>query len=164
MPACCYPSLHHDQSLVPSPRLYIKLNPRTPITSPSTALVTARTLGMKNIKRKDNDPPVQGKSRHQFLRKQASSQRSGSCHTSTALVPRSSLLGISATVLLLLCSGIDVVIIEDFGVPALVSDPSPSQIIDITYIMIFHVSTGRSASLNDQSNFSSALGSSVGSW
>ena len=30
--------------------------------------------------------------------------------------------------------------------------------------MIFQVSTGRSASLNDQSNFSSALGSSVGSW
>lgn len=32
------------------------------------------------------------------------------------------------------------------------------------YIMIFHVSTGRSASLNDQSNFSSATGSSLGSW
>lgn len=33
-----------------------------------------------------------------------------------------------------------------------------------SYIMIFQVSTGRSASLNDQSNFSSATGSSVGSW
>jgi len=33
-----------------------------------------------------------------------------------------------------------------------------------SYIMIFHVSTGSSASLNDQSNFSSATGSSVGSW
>ena len=33
-----------------------------------------------------------------------------------------------------------------------------------THIMIFHVSTGRSASLKDQSNFSSATGSSVGSW
>lgn len=30
--------------------------------------------------------------------------------------------------------------------------------------MIFQVSTGRSASLKDQSNFSSATGSSVGSW
>lgn len=30
--------------------------------------------------------------------------------------------------------------------------------------MIFHVSTGRSASLKLQSNFSSATGSSVGSW
>lgn len=33
-----------------------------------------------------------------------------------------------------------------------------------SYIMIFQVSTGKSASLNDQSNFSSATGSSVGSW
>lgn len=33
-----------------------------------------------------------------------------------------------------------------------------------SYIMIFQESTGRSASLNDQSNFSSASGSSVGSW
>lgn len=32
------------------------------------------------------------------------------------------------------------------------------------YIMTFHVSTGRSASLKLQSNFSSATGSSVGSW
>lgn len=32
------------------------------------------------------------------------------------------------------------------------------------YIIIFHVSTGKSASLNDQSNLSSATGSSVGSW
>ena len=34
----------------------------------------------------------------------------------------------------------------------------------VAYIMTFHVSTGRSASLKDQSNFSSASGSSVGSW
>lgn len=34
----------------------------------------------------------------------------------------------------------------------------------VTYIMIFQVSTGKSASLNDQSNFSWASGSSVGSW
>jgi hypothetical protein len=33
-----------------------------------------------------------------------------------------------------------------------------------THIMIFQVSTGRSASLKDQSNFSSATGSSEGSW
>ena len=33
-----------------------------------------------------------------------------------------------------------------------------------THIIIFHVSIGRSASLKDQSNFSSATGSSVGSW
>lgn len=33
-----------------------------------------------------------------------------------------------------------------------------------TNIIIFHVSTGRSASLKLQSNFSSAMGSSVGSW
>ena len=32
------------------------------------------------------------------------------------------------------------------------------------YIMTFHVSTGKSASLKLQSNFSSATGSSVGSW
>lgn len=32
------------------------------------------------------------------------------------------------------------------------------------YIITFHVSTGRSASLNDQSKASSASGSSVGSW
>lgn len=90
--------------------------------------------------------------------------RSGSCHTSTALVPHPNLLGISAAVLLLLCSGIDVVVIEDLGVPAYVSIASPSHHRKDTHIMIFHVSTGRSASLNDQSNFSSALGSSVGSW
>jgi hypothetical protein len=33
-----------------------------------------------------------------------------------------------------------------------------------TYIIIFQVSTGKSASLKDQSNFVSATGSSVGSW
>ena len=33
-----------------------------------------------------------------------------------------------------------------------------------TYIIIFQVSTGKSASLKDQSNFSFATGSSVGSW
>jgi hypothetical protein len=32
------------------------------------------------------------------------------------------------------------------------------------YIMTFQVSTGKSASLNDQSNCSSATGSSLGSW
>jgi len=60
-----------------------------------------------------------------------------------------------------------VVIVKDFRVPiAIVSylHSMPKSRECIAHIMIFQVSTGKSASLNDQSNFSSATGSSVGSW
>jgi hypothetical protein len=60
---------------------------------------------------------------------------------------------------------VDVVVVKDLRIPdrliSLYSCRSPRA---LTYIMIFQVSTGRSASLKDQSNFSSATGSSVGSW
>lgn len=73
-----------------------------------------------------------------------------------------------------LCRVLDIVVIQDLRIPA---RPSVSlrnrneslfflvsEFHEEAYIIIFHVSTGRSASLNDQSNFSSATGSSVGSW
>ena len=59
---------------------------------------------------------------------------------------------------------VDIVVVKDLGIPA--NQPgSDKEFIHSgsKYIIIFHVSTGRSASLNDQSNFSSAAGSSVGS-
>lgn len=66
---------------------------------------------------------MQGRSRHQIQMKQASSpRRSGACQVSTALVQRSSPWGISAAVLLFLCSGVNVVVIKDLRVPAAVSD------------------------------------------
>lgn len=47
-------------------------------------------------------------------------------------------------------------------------NPFPQQCLNLPrmseYIITFQVSTGRSASLNDQSNTSAATGSSVGSW
>ena len=63
-------------------------------------------------------------------------------------------------------AGINVVVIENLRVPA------QSELVYArrwergrnAYIMIFQVSTGRSASLKLQSNFSSEMGSSVGSW
>lgn len=58
---------------------------------------------------------------------------------------------------------VNVVVVQDFRVPVMKSDlPCIYHVIE-SYIMIFQVSIGRSASLNDQSNFSSATGSSVGS-
>lgn len=62
--------------------------------------------------------------------------------------------------------GLDVVVVEDLRVP--VEHLSAKRLVYVndskTYIMIFHVSTGRSASLKLQSNFSWAMGSSLGSW
>jgi len=59
---------------------------------------------------------------------------------------------------------VDVMIVEDLRVPAAVRSYIRTSVWRFgTYIMIFQVSTGKSASLNDQSNFSSAAGSSVGS-
>lgn len=62
--------------------------------------------------------------------------------------------------------GLDVVVVEDLRVPG--QHLSAKCLIHTTasktYIMIFHVSTGRSASLKLQSNFSWAMGSSLGSW
>ena len=62
---------------------------------------------------------------------------------------------------------VHVVIVKNFRVPiSIVSflHPVLQSKGFVAYIMIFQVSTGKSASLNDQSNFSSATGSSVGSW
>ena len=59
---------------------------------------------------------------------------------------------------------VDVVVVEDLGVPGEVSRVAAAGARERPYIMIFQVSTGRSASLKDQSNFSSDTGSSVGSW
>jgi hypothetical protein len=60
---------------------------------------------------------------------------------------------------------VDVVVVKDLRIPdRLISLYSCRSLRALTYIMIFQVSTGRSASLKDQSNFSSATGSSVGSW
>lgn len=62
---------------------------------------------------------------------------------------------------------VDVVEVQDLRIPE--CRVSSRILIDVdkqnaTHIMIFHVSTGKSASLKDQSNFSSATGSSVSSW
>lgn len=62
---------------------------------------------------------------------------------------------------------IHVVVVEYLGVPAkstLLASTSWKLQMIVAYIMIFHVSTGKSASLKLQSNFSSATGSSEGSW
>ena len=75
---------------------------------------------MKNISRKDYRPAGAGRVATPAPN-EAGLSKSQSCHTSAALVPRSSLLGISAAVLLVLCSGINVVVIEDFRVPATVN-------------------------------------------
>ena len=64
--------------------------------------------------------------------------------------------------------GIHIVIIQDLGIPVeerrLANISRYLEAYGETDIMIFQVSTGKSASLKDQSNFSSAAGSSVGSW
>jgi hypothetical protein len=61
---------------------------------------------------------------------------------------------------------VDVVVVENLRVPNSFVSGRVLQDLGLhdTHIMIFHVSTGKSASLKDQSNFSSATGSSVGSW
>jgi hypothetical protein len=61
---------------------------------------------------------------------------------------------------------VDVVVVENFRVPGILVSGRVLQELGFqeTHIMIFQVSTGKSASLKDQSNFSSATGSSVGSW
>lgn len=65
---------------------------------------------------------------------------------------------------------LDVVVVKDLRIPTIASQLSfcprrnTSSGWTLSYIIIFHVSTGRSASLKLQSNFSSATGSSVGSW
>jgi hypothetical protein len=61
---------------------------------------------------------------------------------------------------------VDVVVVKNFRVPIILVSGRVLQKLEFqeTHIMIFQVSTGRSASLKDQSNFSSATGSSVGSW
>lgn len=77
---------------------------------------------------------------------------------STRSIERQAILGH-----LTCCGGIDIVVVENLGVPVIGERWSEDFWVG-THIMIFHVSTGRSASLKDQSNFSSATGSSVGSW
>lgn len=61
---------------------------------------------------------------------------------------------------------LDVVVVKDLGIPlAQVSSyRQTASIFRRAHIIIFQVSTGRSASLKLQSNFSFATGSSVGSW
>lgn len=63
---------------------------------------------------------------------------------------------------------LNIVVVKDLRVPArwvrLEDRTREWHSVVATYIIIFQVSTGRSASLKLQSNFSSATGSSVGSW
>lgn len=63
---------------------------------------------------------------------------------------------------------LNIVVVKDLRVPAkwvrLKDRTTEWHSVVVTYIIIFQVSTGRSASLKLQSNFSSATGSSVGSW
>lgn len=63
-------------------------------------------------------------------------------------------------------ASLHVMVVQDLRVPSerqVSTGPLKKETTGKTYIMIFHVSTGRSASLKLQSNFSSATGSSVGS-
>lgn len=86
------------------------------------------------------------------------------CH----LIPssRGILLSVELLILHVHSSGFDVVIIKNLRVPKYCISCDSSFLSDMNgaHIIIFHVSTGKSASLKLQSNFSSATGSSVGSW
>jgi hypothetical protein len=71
---------------------------------------------------------------------------------------------LSATIFFSGLGGINVVVVKNFRVPRGSLAAILMLKMKCSHIMIFQVSTGRSASLKDQSNFSSATGSSVGSW